>query len=213
MLEKVREVITTRTNREAFFGVVDCCFPKGSDEYLLIERAYSIAKDAFRDKYRESGERYFEHLRSVALILMVYLRVRDANVIAAALLHDIIEDIPGWNQERLAIAFNQIVAQLVWWVSKPSLEKFEGDKEARNRAYHQNLHRAPRASLLIKLADRLHNLLTLWDTPLTKQKRKVQETQDFYLSIAENEIVLIHELETAINELEDSWKKKNEVEA
>lgn len=208
MLEKVRKVFKERNSREAFFQVVDRFFPKGNADYRLIEQAYSTAKDAFREIERENGERYFEHLRAVALILMVYLRVRDANAIAAALLHDIVEDIPGWNQERLAVEFSQTVAEYVWWVSKPSLDRFGGNKEARNRAYHQTLGQAPRMPLLIKLCDRLHNLLTLWDTPLAKQKRKVQETQDFYLSIAEAQIVLIHEMEAAINEIVASWKKE-----
>jgi (p)ppGpp synthase/HD superfamily hydrolase len=171
-----------------------------------IENAYNTAKDAFREIERENGERYFEHLRCVALILMVYLRVRDANVIAAALLHDIIEDIKNWSQERIATHFNQIVGELVWWVSKPSITSFDGDKEARNRAYHQNLTRAPRNALLIKLADRLHNLITLWGMSVEDQKRKISETQDFFLPIAENEIILIHEIEAAIAEVRASWK-------
>jgi len=207
MLEKVRKILETKKNRESFFSVVGRYFPRFSDDYKLIEQAYNTAKDAFRNQSREDGERYFEHLRGVAIILMAYLRVRDANVIVAALLHDIAEDIPGWDEGRLALEFNQTVAVLVWWISKPSLEKFEGDKEARNRAYHQNLHRAPRESLLIKLADRLHNLLTLWGCSEEKQRRKITETQDFYLSIAEDQVVLIHEIEAAINEIVSSWKK------
>jgi (p)ppGpp synthase/HD superfamily hydrolase len=92
-------------------------------------------------------------------------------------------------------------------VSKPPEANFDGNKEARNRAYHQNLGRAPRQAILIKLADRLHNLLTLWDVSPAKQQRKITETQDFYLPIAESEIILIHELEAAINEIVDSWEE------
>lgn len=206
MLDRVRQLILDRNNRASFFQVVDQFFPRGSVEYQLIERAYSTAKDAFRPMQREgSGERYFEHLRAVALILMVHMRVRDANIIAAALLHDVIEDIDGWNQDRVAVEFNRSVAQLVWWVTKPGLELFLGDKEARNRAYHQNLNRAPRPALTIKLADRLHNLITLWGVDAEKQRRKVRETQDFYLSLAEKEVILIHEIEQAIIEIMDSW--------
>jgi (p)ppGpp synthase/HD superfamily hydrolase len=93
MLERIRKIFNERKSRASFFGVVERYYPKGSSDYFLIESAYNTAKDAFRDGVREGGERYFEHLRAVALILMVYLRVRDANVIAAALLHDIVEDI------------------------------------------------------------------------------------------------------------------------
>ncbi len=206
MLERIRKIFTDKPDRTAFFGVIERYFPKGSNDYLLIENAYNTAKDAFRDELREGGERYFEHLRCVALILMVYLRVRDANVIAAALLHDIVEDIKHWSQERVATHFNQIVGELVWWVSKPPVANFDGDKEARNRAFHQNLSRASRGALLIKLADRLHNLLTLWDVPVDKQRRKISETQDYYLPIAEKETILIHEIEAAMAEVTASWK-------
>ena len=206
MLERVRKVYTGRENRASFFQTVSWYFPRGGADYNLIERAYSTAKDAFRNKKREDGGRYFEHLRAVALIMMRYMRIRDADVIAAALLHDIIEDIENWSQERVTIEFNQSVGGLVWWVSKPSLTLFNGDKEARNRMYHQKLTRAPRMALMIKLADRLHNLLTLWNCEEEKQRRKVDETQHFYLPLAEKEFVLIHELEAAINELVASWK-------
>jgi (p)ppGpp synthase/HD superfamily hydrolase len=207
MLDRIRQLLEERKDRASFFEVVDRFFPRGSAEYQLIERAYSTAKDAFREKYREgSGERYFEHLRAVALILMVHMRIRDANVIAAALLHDIVEDIKNWSQDRVAVEFNRSVAQLVWWVTKPDVLIFNGDKEARNRAYHQNLNRAPREALMIKLADRLHNLITLWGVDEDKQRRKVRETQDFYLSLAEKEVILIHEIEQALIEIMNSWK-------
>ncbi len=205
MLERVRKVFDGRENRRSFFETVGWYFPKGSADYRLIERAYDTAKDAFRDEKREGGDRYFEHLRAVALIVMRYMRVKDANVIAAALLHDIVEDIEHWSQERLALEFNQEVGELVWWVSKPALVHFKGDKEARNRAYHTNMTRADRKALIIKLADRLHNLLTLWNCDQEKQRRKVEETQHFYLPLAEKEFLLVHELEAAINELVKSW--------
>jgi GTP pyrophosphokinase len=207
MLERIRKIFIAKGSYEAFFEVVGRYWPKGSEGYIVIERAYGTAEVAFAEKHRDNGERYFEHLRAVALILMVYLRVRDANLIAAALLHDIIEDIDGWNQERIAAEFNQTISQLVWWVSKQRLSDFNDDKAARNRAYHEKLGRAPREACIIKLADRLHNLLTLWDWPIEEQKRKVSETQDFYLPISYREILLIHELEAAINALAEAWKK------
>jgi GTP pyrophosphokinase len=199
MLAKLKKVLETKTTHEHFFDVVGRYYPKGSKDYLLIEKAYLTAKLVFRDDHRDSGERYFEHLRSVALIVMVHMRVRDPDVIVAALLHDIIEDKEDWSEDRIALEFNLRCAQYVWWVSKPAVSKFHGDKKARNRAYHQNLTRSKRKPLLIKLADRLHNLITMWDYPIEKQKMKVEETENFYLQIAEEQIILIHELEAAIN--------------
>ena len=213
MLLRIENIFAANSSRKEFFAIVGRHFPIFSEEYVLIEKAYDTAKNAFRLHLRDDGAtRYFEHLRGVALILMEYLRIRDANVIAAALLHDIIEDIEGWNEERLALRFNKGVAQLVWWVTKPSVDLYSGDKEARNRAYHQNLGCAPRWAIIIKLADRLHNLLTLWAVPEEKQRRKVRETQDFYLQLAEKEIVIVHEIEAVIVRIQGSFPPVAKVE-
>jgi len=205
MLERVHVVIQSHPDREAFFRLVGRHFPRRSPEYLSIEKAYNTAKDAFRGEVREGGERYFEHLRAVTLIVMEILRVRKPEIIIAALLHDIIEDIAGWSQDRVALEFGHEVSQLVWWVTKPCVSEYDNDEEARNRAYHQQLGAARREAVLIKLADRLHNVTTLWSTSEEKQRRKVRETQDFYLLLAEKHIILIHELEAAIESVMESW--------
>ena len=205
MLEMIRVFLTLHPDREAFFTLIGRFFSKFSAEYALIEKAYNTSKDAFRKEVRESGERYFEHLRSVSLILILYLRVRNADVIAAALLHDILEDIDGWTQDRVALAFNKRIAELVFLVSKEDISKYNGDKEERNRDYHRKLGTAVRDAVIIKLADRLHNIITLWGTSKEKQRRKVRETQDFYLPIAEKHTILVHELEAALKEVMQSW--------
>lgn len=204
MLERVKQLLQNITDRQAFFDLIGLYYPLGSEGYLLIEKAYDVSKDAFRKINRDGGQRYFEHLRAVALIVLVHMRQRDPDIIAAALLHDIIEDIEGWTQERVALQFNRAVSKTVWWVSKPPVTRFNDNKEARNRHYHQNLRNAPRQALIIKLADRLHNLITLWETTESKKRRKVIETQDFYLPLAEEHCLLIHEIEEAIQELENS---------
>lgn len=208
MLEGVRTLIEKNTDRAAFFSFVGQKFPRGSAEYTLISKAYETAKSAFRNEIREgNGARYFEHLRGVALIDMEYLRISDPEIISGALLHDIVEDIAEWSFERLAFEFSPRVSELVWWVTKPPLAEYGGDKEARNRAYHQNLKRAPRDSIIIKLPDRLHNLIDMWGVSEEKQQRKVIETQDFYLPIAEQHILLIHEIEAALESIMSGWNK------
>jgi GTP pyrophosphokinase len=201
MLGRITALFTKHQNNEAFFGIVSRHHPKGSSEYLMIQKAYQVAKDAFRHEERDDGERYFEHLRCVALILMEHMRIYDAEMIAAALLHDIIEDIKDWTQERVALEFSQRVSEIVWWVTKPPIDAFGGDTEARNRAYHTNLGRAPRDAIKVKLADRMHNLLTLWKTTKEKRLRKIRETQDYYLPLAEKETLLIHEFEVVLKQL------------
>lgn len=70
MLEKVRAILVQQENRASFFRRVAVYFPTLDWRYRLIEKAYNDAKDAFRGKYRDNGEeRYFEHIRSVTLIL------------------------------------------------------------------------------------------------------------------------------------------------
>ncbi|MEX0918221.1 MAG: HD domain-containing protein [Candidatus Paceibacterota bacterium] len=203
-LDRVRECIQNHKDRESFMGIVLRYYPPDDERYLKIEKAYHTAKVAFAEVVRDGGDRYFEHLRSVALILMVHLRVRDTDVIIAALLHDIVEDIEGWDYNRVRDLFGPRVAMLVWYVTKPKLKEFGDDKRERDRRYHENLLHAPRESVIIKLADRLHNLLTLWETDAEKRSRKIQETQDFYLALAEKECILIHELEDALRELQAS---------
>ena len=201
-LRKVKKILETNTNKKSFFEVVSKRFPKCSSEYSLIEKAYKTAKEAFKGKVREgTGKRYFEHVRGVALIDMVYLRITNANIIAAALLHDILEDIEGWTYDKLVLEFNVEVANMVWWVSKLPVSEFDGDKTVRNRRFHLRLYEAPRKAIFIKLADRLHNLLDMWGLPEEKVLRKITETEDFYISLAEKHILLIHELEAALDEL------------
>lgn len=202
-LQHVRDCIAKHKDRHSFMAIAVCHYPPEDARFKRIEKAYNVAKEAFRGVSRDDGERYFEHLRAVALILMVHLRVRDTDAIVAALLHDIVEDIPEWNYDRIRDMFGTDVAMIVWYVTKPPLAEFAGDKRARDRRYHENLLHAPRMAVMVKLADRMHNLLTQWETTEEKRFRKIQETQDFYLTLAERECVLIHELEGILKELQN----------
>lgn len=188
-------------NRDSFFKRIEMLFPKSDYRYIQIERAYNTAKDAFRGIKREGGDRYFEHIRAVALIIIDYLRVSDFEIIIAAILHDIVEDIPSWTIERVRLEFGDRVALLVDYMTKPSKERF-GSKEEVNRIYHNRFRVAPRDFFIIKLADRLHNLLTLDDCPKEKQERKIEETKIYYLPYAEQNIILFHEINEAIQILE-----------
>jgi len=199
MLEKM-SFLSGAENRETFFKRIASFLPTLDPRYQAIEKAYNCAKDAFRDKYRETGDRYFEHLRAVALILIEYLRVEDYRLIVAALLHDIVEDIPSWTIDRVRVEFDDEVALLVEWITKPSVEEFPS-KEERNKVYYNRFRFAPREFFIIKLADRLHNLMTLWASTPEKQARKIDETKRYYLPYAEQYLILLHELEEALEQL------------
>ena len=199
--EKFTFLESPTESRRGFFERISEIFPATDTRYRLIERAYDTAEQAFRGILRDGGERYFEHLRATALIAIVYLRVRDSDVIAALLLHDIVEDIEGWTYERLTSEFNQTISDLVWWVTKPPLSRFKSKKEM-ERKYHRNLRDAPRMAVLIKLCDRLHNLMTIWSQDHVRIARKVEETHDFIMPLAEMHQLLIHEIEAVLSIIE-----------
>ena len=190
-------------NRELFFKGIVSLYPTLDPRYEAIERAYNHAKDGFQELKRESGERYFEHIRAVTVIIFNYLRIRDHKLIIAGLLHDIVEDVPAWTIERVKREYGLKVALLVEWLTKPDKSEFEDSREKRNAFYYKKIEQAPRDFWLVKLPDRLHNLLTLWDCDEEKRKRKIRETKRFFLPPAEREIILIHELEAAIAALEN----------
>lgn len=194
-------------NRESFFRRIKLFFPPLDPRYKAIERAYQCAKDAFREKLREDGGQYFEHLRAVALIQIDYLRLTDYELIIAGLLHDIVEDIPSWNIERVQKEFGERVAYFVQYATKPSKKEYPNEKD-RNRLYHLRLRLAPREFFLVKLPDRLHNILTLDACPREKQIRKVEETYRYYMPYAEQHFILVHALEEALERIERKLKLK-----
>jgi hypothetical protein len=111
-------------NRDTFFRRVAKFLPELDPRYQGICKAYEIAKDAFREIERDGGERYFEHLRAVALILLEYLEIEDYEVVIAALLHDIVEDKPEWDIQRIRNEFGDRVALLVSYLSQPGPDEF-----------------------------------------------------------------------------------------
>ncbi|SRR6056297_3606932 len=201
MLKKIKEVLNRAGNRESFFNIIATIYPTLDWRYKVIEKAYNEAKKAFQGKERVSGERYFEHLRAVALIVILYLRIRDYRLIAAALLHDIVEDCEDWTIERVVQEFGEEIAKIVEWMTKPK-ETFP-QSEDYIRVYHERFAVAPRKFFLIKMSDRLHNLLTIWPLGPEHIRKKITETKRYYLRYAEEHFILIHELEAALEELEE----------
>jgi len=158
-------------NRDEFFKIVSMCFPKNSEGYILIWRAYNDSKDAFRDQFRSTGERTFEHSKALALILMLHLNVRDANIIAAALLHDCPEDKAEWSEERIHVEYNKAISELVAGVTKLDRKAdFDGDDFLWAVAMHARQDVMSHGSWQIKLADVLHNFLTCFP-PCDEKKR------------------------------------------
>lgn len=183
-------------DKDTFFARVEEHFFPRSSQYKKIEKAYETAKNAFRNKKRDTGERYFEHLRSVALIIMCHLQIYDVDLICAALLHDIVEDCKEeWTMERLQSEFGERVAMLVEQVTNPDENDF-GSKEAMLEYLHHRQENMCRDAAIIKLADRFHNMFTLWQpVRLEKIERKLRETKEHYLKkLARKHQILLLEL-------------------
>jgi len=156
--------------------------PKASDTTLIV-RAYETAEQAHEGQLRRSGEAYISHPLAVATIL-AGLGLDDVTV-AAALLHDAVED-TGITVEDIEADFGSAVAAIVDGVTKLDRIRFDS-KEAQQAATMRKMLVAmakdPRV-LLIKLADRLHNMRTVAAMPEWKQKRIAQETLDIYAPLA-----------------------------
>lgn len=205
MLKKIDAILSGAENRETFFYRVKQTYPTLDGRYKMIERAYNTAKDAFREKYRDDGERYFEHLRAVALIQMDYLFITDHLIIVDGLLHDLKEDIKSWNLQRIQAEFGMQIAEDLEWLSKPSPSEFSTGEKCL-QVYHNRFNVAPRRIFLTKLPDRFHNVRTLWSCTEKKRLRKIEETEMIYLPIARRELILAHELEAALEELKNGCK-------
>ncbi|HEY4506736.1 MAG TPA: HD domain-containing protein [Candidatus Paceibacterota bacterium] len=204
MIERM-SFLKAAENRESFFARIALLFPTRDPRYKAIERAYNYAKDAFREKYRDDGEtRYFEHIRAVVLIMIDYLRIKDYTLIIDGILHDIVEDIPSWSIDRVDSEFGPQVALDIEWITK--MTKSGLSKDRQEFIYHSRFPYAPRRFWLIKLPDRLHNMITLWTCPQEKILRKIEETKRHYLPYAERELILLHELEEAIEIIESRLK-------
>jgi len=149
----------------------------------LIRRAYEVAAEAHEGQVRMSGDPYIVHPVAVASIL-ADLGLDDATI-AAALLHDAVED-TAVTLEQVEADFGAEVASMVDGMTKLDRVRFE-NKEAQQAASMRKMLVAMAKDirvLLIKLADRLHNMRTLAALPQEKQQRIAQETLDVYAPLA-----------------------------
>lgn len=156
-----------------------------SSENRIFFDALRFADELHSGQSRKSGAPYISHPCAVAEILVRELQIKDPIILASALLHDVVEDIPSIRFEDIQDRFGTAVAELVDGCTK--LTRHHLDRATLKDLTHSKiLLSASRrlGVLIIKLADRLHNLRTLHYLPKSKRQRIAQETVEVYAPLA-----------------------------
>ena len=186
----------------------DCVDRRGftSEEIDRVHRAYDLAEEAHRPQRRKSGEPYILHPIAVAMIVANEIGL-GANPICAALLHDVVEDTDHTVKE-IREMFGEDVAMLVNVVTKRKADKYETSLQVDNyKQMLQSIHYDIRA-LLLKLADRLHNMRTL-DSMLPHKRLKIASETDYFYAPLANRLGL-YRIKTELENLSFRYRLPNE---
>ena len=147
--------------------------------------ALDFATEAHDDQWRRSGDAYILHPCSVAKILAEEMDITDPEILAAALLHDTVEDVEEVTSEVVGNHFGSYVQAIVEGCTKVTHRS--GDKQYQSKLVHRKIFSGAALRpevMLVKLADRLHNLRTLQAMPRNKRQRIADETLDIYAPLA-----------------------------
>ena len=179
-----------------------------NEDKKLIRKAFDIAVDAHKDQRRKSGEAYIFHPIAVAKIVASEIGL-DATSIAAALLHDVVEDNPNYTIDDIEQLFGETVARIVDGLTKISSLKKDTDVSMQAENFRKmllTLHDDVRV-IIIKIADRLHNMQTMDSMRPDKQVKIASETLYIYAPLAHR--IGLYNIKT---ELEDLGLKYTEPE-
>ncbi|MXP67027.1 bifunctional GTP diphosphokinase/guanosine-3',5'-bis pyrophosphate 3'-pyrophosphohydrolase [Pantoea sp. Nvir] len=181
---------------KSFNQLIEKYLPEEKIKHL--QQAYLVARDAHEGQIRSSGEPYITHPVAVACIL-AEMKL-DYETLMAALLHDVIEDTPATYQDMEQL-FGKSVAKLVEGVSKLDKLTFSNKKEAQAENFRKMIMAMVQdiRVIIIKLADRTHNMRTLGSLRPTKRRRIALETLEIYSRLAHR--LGIHHLKIELEEL------------
>ena len=153
-----------------------------AEDMARIRAAFELAREAHAEQKRKSGEPYIIHPIAVATIVAIELKL-GANPVIAAFLHDVVED-TAYTMDDIRQRFGDDVAFLVSVVTKKSTGHYEISKQVDNYKQMLNSIHYDIRALLVKLADRLHNMRTLSSMRPDKQMKIAGETDFFYAPLA-----------------------------
>lgn len=157
----------------------------GVDDEQVFWDALDFATEAHDDQWRKSGDAYILHPCSVAMILAAEMDIHHPEILAAALLHDTVEDVEEVTGAVVGQKFGKYVQTIVEGCTK--VTQTSGDKQLQKKRIHRKIFSGAALRpevMLVKLADRLHNLRTLYAMPKSKQQRIADETLDIYAPLA-----------------------------
>ena len=167
----------TDLSTEKFIQEMSEINPKYDDTAII--KAYEIARRLHEGQFRKSGEPYIIHPIAVAKILAGF--GMDNETVIAGLLHDVVED-TGYTREQLEEDFDEKIANLVDGVTKLGNISYETSETAQAENFRKMFLAMSKdiRVLIVKLADRLHNMRTLEYMPTEKRKIKAMETLEIY---------------------------------
>lgn len=160
----------------------------------IIKKAIKQANKSHSDQKRDDGSSYLEnHIYPVALSVIDYLKnsekIIHPEIIAGAILHDVLEDDLSIDESKFRYEFGEKVYSLVKSLTKPEKENFLGfdldeKRKTRNEFYFNNIKNSCFETKIIKLADRLNNILSLDKVTEEKRKRIIKDTKEHYIPLA-----------------------------
>lgn len=192
--------------RVEFFERVAEILP--ANDMPRIKAAYELAAEAHSKQIRKSGIPYITHPIAVARIALVELGLK-TNPVIAALLHDVVED-TDFTVEDIRARFGEDVAYLVGVLTKNSDGNYKVSKQIDNFKHMLDSINYDIRALLIKLADRMHNMRTLGAMRTDKQMKITSETDYFYAPLANR--LGLYEIKSELENLSLRWRSPQEYE-
>ncbi len=192
--------------RMEFFERVAELLP--ANDFPRIKAAYEMAAEAHSKQIRKSGIPYITHPIAVARIALVELGLK-TNPVIAALLHDVVED-TDFTVEDIRARFGEDVAYLVGVLTKNSDGNYKVSKQIDNFKHMLDSINYDIRALLIKLADRMHNMRTLGAMRTDKQMKITSETDYFYAPLANR--LGLYEIKSELENLSLRWRSPQEYE-